>query len=175
MRHEWVAVHTGPPFLTIDSRKKSSLTTDTTRMMRRRSPHYTARTLLILFAVVAASCTGQEPSIEEADGTGLGADLPTWLSDVQPAPGAEMSSVSVVEVVHTVRAVDRDVRLLIDGVDVTAEAETARGRLHYEPSRGGPVELDSGTHRAELQLIERKDPTSQGETVDTFSWQFTVL
>jgi hypothetical protein len=143
--------------------------------MRRRLSHSSVRTFLILLAVVAASCIGQEPDIEEADGTGLGADLPNWVSNVQPAPGTEMSSVSVVEVVHTVRAVDRDVRLLVDDVDVTAEAETATGRLHYEPTAGGPVALDSGTHRAELQLIERRDPTSQGETVDTFSRQFTVL
>ena len=128
-----------------------------------------------MLGLVAASCIGQGPNTEEVESSGLGANLPEWVSDVQPGPGARMTSVSVVEVVHTVRAGDRDVRLLIDGVDVTGEAQTVTGRLHYEADSAGPVQLDSGMHRAELQLIERPDPVSQGETVDTFSWSFTVL
>lgn len=142
-------------------------------------PEETFRRIAVAFVVgvtflaaVAAALAIADP--EESDPS-PGAALPAWLDAVYPAPGADVSSVSVVEVDHRA-AGSRSVRLEIDGVDVTSYALPGEGQLHYEPERGpGLVRLDAGEHEAVVRLVRLPSLGDKHLVIDEFRWTFTVL
>lgn len=103
-------------------------------------------------------------------------EQPEWVENVFPPPGSEAASVNKVEITHTAVAEKEGVRLVIDGVDVTAFSEPGRGRLTYEPADPrAPVELGPGLHRATAVRVELDEMGEPHEVVDRFGWTFTVL
>lgn len=103
-------------------------------------------------------------------------DEPEWVENVFPPPGSEAASVKEVQLIHTAPGGREGVRLVIDGVDVTAFSEPGSGALTYDPNAPrAPVELESGTHRATAVRVELDEMGEPHEVVDRFGWTFTVL
>lgn len=121
--------------------------------------------LLALFAV--AGCTTTPVADDGAD------PMPSWVETVFPEPGAVVTASDAVEVDHSLTATDNDIRLVIDGVDVTTYAAFDAGKLRYE-SGVGPVVLDDGDHTAEVQRVVLADDGIQFEVVDSFKWEFRL-
>ncbi len=124
--------------------------------------------------VVLASCgVGTAESPPEA---GFAANTPPWIESLYPKPGAQMSSVAVIEVEYEVPPTGRRVRLIVDGVDVTTVADAGFGRFHYDPSRSpAPVDLGSGEHRAVLKLVRLSGFGDAHELIDEYQWSFRIL
>lgn len=120
--------------------------------------------LLVLTALVVAGCTdpdsGDDPDAQ-----------PEWVEEVFPEPGATVAVPDAVEVRHTITATDENVRLIIDGVDVTTYASFDAAKLRYE-SGVGPVILESGDHVAEVQWVRLPAFGAQHEVLDSFTWEF---
>lgn len=126
--------------------------------------------LLLVIALATlplAGCT-TTPVAEDAADT-----MPSWVETVFPEPGAVMTAADAVEVDHNLTATDNDIRLLIDGVDVTTYAAFDAAKLRYE-SGVGPVVLEDGDHTAEVQRVVLGDDETQFEVVDSFSWEFRL-
>jgi hypothetical protein len=102
--------------------------------------------LVVALGLMGVACAGQQRgAVATASDAGPDhKDLPSWIVSVYPGPGRSMASVSVVEVVHRVSGPRRGVRLLVDGVDVTATSKLSSGRLQYNPRRRALAPLDSG-------------------------------
>lgn len=116
----------------------------------------------MILASIAVACDGGE---EDA------AQMPDWVESVYPEPGATAAVPDAVEVDHTLQRVDEDVRLVIDGVDVTTYATFEAGKIRYE-SDAGPVTLGGRTHTAEVQRVELDAFGADYEVLDSFSWDF---
>ncbi len=145
---------------------------------RRRRKHRLASLRIAAAATVVfvamLACGGQ--SEERPQEPGVGPELPSWLLSVYPEPGAQMTSVSLVEVRHRVHGREQGVRLIVDGRDVTSSAETGRGRLHFDPDGPrSPFDLGSGRHTAEVRRVEIPDLGASHRVTDAFEWSFTVL
>src|SRR6266852_1706010 len=72
------------------------------------------------------------PACSPAMGASAPAPLPSWLTQLNPGPGST-SSGQVVEVKHNI-VTPEYVRLIIDGVDVTASATKGPNELDYRPA-----------------------------------------
>lgn len=131
-----------------------------------------SRLRIILIAVLAlfagAACT-TTPVVDE----GTPEDPPSWVEDVIPEPGAVATVPDAVEVDHNLTATDEDVRLIVDGVDVTTYAEFDAGKLRYE-SGAGPVVLGTGDHTAEVQRVLLPADETDYQVLDTYIWEFRV-
>ncbi len=113
------------------------------------------------------------------------AELPDWLARVYPEPGAELTATQAVQVDHDTLAADREVRLSIDGTDVTTYARIGPSTLEYDIDQtAAPVDLKPGSHTATVELYSVKAGASEGvesysaserNLLDTFTWEFTVL
>ncbi len=128
---------------------------------------------LVLLAALLGACGGG------TSGTTLatldpGADLPAWLRRVSPVPGASTAGATMVEVEHDLQGPDEDIRLLIDGVDVTTYASLEGGVLVYE-SGEGPVTLQPGRHRATAQRVSLPVQGAEPVVLESFTWAFSVL
>lgn len=115
----------------------------------------------------------------QADADAESVALPEWLDRVYPEPGQEVSVTADVQVEHLLSEPDEGIRLLLDGTDVTSYAEEGRGLLVYDPDRSTApqvVELGPGQHSATAERV-RLDPATGAieDTVDTFSWDFSIL
>lgn len=97
---------------------------------------------------------------------------PSWVETVYPAPGSSATTLAV-EVDHTITSTDNDVRLMVDGVDVTTYAAFDAGRLRYE-SGVGPVVLGGGEHWAEVQLVTLPHEGADYEVLDSYRWEFGI-
>ncbi len=120
---------------------------------------------IVLVSIVLSGCTTTPASDDATD------QQPSWVESVFPEPGAVMTAVDAVEVDHNLTETDNDVRLIIDGIDVTTYAAFDAGKLRYE-SGVGPVVLDDGEHTAEVQQVVLADDETQFEVVDSFQWEF---
>lgn len=127
--------------------------------------------MLLAMLALLAGCAPDPAKLEQArEGEGL----PDWIERVHPEPGAEASPVAHVQVVHDVIGETQDVRLVVDGTDVTPYA-TRRGLLSYDATRpGGPVELDPGEHEASALLVSLDEFGQQQDVLDRFDWRFTI-
>lgn len=118
----------------------------------------------------------QDPQAKDAWEETVRGDQPKWVENVFPPPGSEAASINKVEISHTAVGVREGVRLVIDGVDVTAFSEPARGRLAYEPADPrAPVEFGPGLHRATAVRVKLDEAGEPHEVVDRFGWTFTAL
>ena len=151
--------------------------------------------LVVALAATVAACNGDEPAEDPVDkGDTPAADLPDWIVEVHPAPGAEVTAIPAVQVDHEEVDPTREVRLSINDVDVTAyAAETSPGLIEYDPEAEldpdiaaeapAPVELEPGEHVAVVELYEVEpdkfketgDPDYEVvEQLDEFEWTFTI-
>lgn len=150
--------------------------------------------ILACLMLVLTACTegpeGDDASVADAD-------LPDWLIEVSPPPGAESSPTDLVEVQWSGTSGARDssgVRLFLDDTDVTAFALPNEGTNTEQPfgpndensAEGGgllaydpntelmPVQLDPGEHTARVELVYQPDLGADLEVVDSFEWSFRV-
>lgn len=122
--------------------------------------------MLALLAVVG--CTGDTT---RPQGSPISEVKPAWVESVIPEPSAVATVPNTVEVNHAITATDEDVRLVIDGVDVTTYATFEAGKIQYEPSEG-PVDLGTGTHTAEVQRVTRPVEGTDYRIIDSYTWEF---
>lgn len=128
---------------------------------------YLSRALAVLVVLALFACdTTSEPEGETIA-------RPDWVETVFPEPGSVLTTTDAVEVDHTLTATDNDVRLIIDGVDVTTYSAFDAGKLRYE-SGVGPVVLSSGDHWAEVQLVTLPAEGEQFEVLDSYRWEFRI-
>lgn len=147
-------------------------------LLRRRR----ATLALVLLAAVLAGCAEADPPADDAGSDDAGSEevsgAPAWVREVHPAPGAETTGLPEVQVSHEVVGTREDVRLVIDGIDVTQYAGPGQGVLTYKPGDGdeprAPVELSPGTHRAVVQRVLLPEFGETYKVLDSFGWQFTV-
>lgn len=141
---------------------------------------------VLLSAVAAmtflAACGGGDAE----PGADSQAAIPDWIVNVRPEPGVESSTLKLVEVEHEVQTGGRDVRLIVDGVDVTASSDfgaeqrvSGPGHILYDPERrpqsaDAPVTLDAGQHTATAELVELDEVGGGEEVVDSFTWTFSI-
>lgn len=122
---------------------------------------------LLLALVVPAACNGSTSSDNTTSGS-----QPNWIEDVVPEPGAVATVPQAVEIDHAVTGPTENVRLVIDGVDVTSYAQFDAGKLRYEDG-AGPVELTPGLHTAKAQRVRL--PTADEtdfQVLDSYTWEF---
>ena len=144
---------------------------------------------MILLALSLGACFGDGAdsiqAVAEGDAASA-ADLPAWIEKLYPPPGSELSVTQAVQVNHNVVEADQQVRLIIDGTDVTWYAvEPSAGLLECDIDQAAvPVDLSPGEHEATVNLVRVTPGASEGvdsydpevhETVETYSWTFTVL
>ena len=144
---------------------------------------------LAVLALAPAACAGDGAEEIQAVAEGeaaSAAELPEWIEKLYPPPGAETAINQAVQVNHNIVDADQQVRLSIDGVDVTAYANaTSPGLLEYDIDQANaPVDLGPGEHEAVVELVRVTPGASEGvdsydpevhETVESYRWSFTVL
>lgn len=134
-------------------------------------------TLLAWLAIVVASlltgCTTDSTVDAPTDG-GQDDDQPSWIDEVTPRPDASLAPGEGVSVRYQITDPDHEVRLIVDGVDVTAVSEAGPGFLRYDEADPGPVQLAPGDHSAEARLVTREVAGVDVVTVDSFVWTFRL-
>lgn len=118
-------------------------------------------------AVALAGCSSSQSETSSLPTT----SVPTWVERVYPAPNSTTAVPDSVEVRHTLQAPDDNVRLLVDGVDVTTYATFDAGKLRYE-SGAGPVVLTPGEHTATVERVTQPVNGSQFRVLDSYTWSF---
>lgn len=137
--------------------------------------------VLLATLTLVATCAG----CGDADQGVTGVTYPDWIEEVHPEPGSETTAVPSVQIYHGATAVDEQVRLSIDGTDVTTYATGRRpGLLEYDVhDEAAPIDVEPGEHTATAQLYrvepgatewEAVDPEVH-ELIDEFTWTFRVL
>ena len=152
-------------------------------------PHAVAGVLLVVLTLLLGACTGDGADDIQAVAEGeaaSAAEFPEWIEKLYPPPGSETSINQAVQINHNITAADQQVRLSIDGTDVTAYAtETSPGLLEYDIDQpNAPIELEPGEHEATVSLFDVTPGASEGvdsydadvhDPVESYSWSFTVL
>lgn len=144
--------------------------------------------IVMAVALALPACGGEDEETAEGDhGTPVAvADAPEWIEKIYPPPDSETSVTRAVQVVHTAIQADRQVRLKINGADVTAYAlGSDPGYLVYDmDDAAAPVQLTPGEHTAEVQLMRRTPGSGEGtesydpdvhEVIESYSWEFTIF
>lgn len=136
---------------------------------------------LLTIVLLLAGCAGDTDS----DAAVTVDEAPEWVTRIYPAPGANTTATRAVQVHYETVGAGREVRLLIDGTDVTTYARATPGLLEYDVDQpASPVELQPGSHTATVELYEVKVGASEGAEsysaserakIDSFSWEFQVL
>jgi hypothetical protein len=121
--------------------------------------------VVVVAALLLAACSSEETTATPPTGT---AGLPGWVVSLSPEPGSSSQANTVVEVRHTIDQPGHEVRLILDGVDVTAGALRGDGILTYEP-------LASGPHTARIEHAWLPGAGADLETIDSFTWRFETL
>jgi hypothetical protein len=111
--------------------------------------------------------------ISSAKGEVASGPMPSWLTQLNPGPDSSGSGIQVVEVKHSI-VTPEYVRLIVDGVDVTAYATKGPGLLDYRPAGGGPVVLTPAHHEAEVERLSPGTGGAPPTVVDSYTWSFTI-
>lgn len=128
---------------------------------------------LALLALAPAGCSQRTP---EAESQPTQVARPDWLVRVYPPPGSEGTAAATVQVRHDLPGAKGQLRLMIDGVDVTAYADVEPGQLTYDPERApGVVELTPGRHTARVERVSLPREGATYRVLDFYRWRFTVL
>lgn len=135
---------------------------------------YRLRPLWMAIAIAAlltlAACSTTTDTASTSPGT---EPLPTWIDEVTPRPNAAYAPVEGVSVTYRPPGPDQEVRLIIDGVDVTADSLSGTDRLRYDAD-SGIVPLDVGTHTAEARLVIVAADGVDTIAVDSYTWTFRL-
>lgn len=99
------------------------------------------------------------------------AAFPEWIEAVYPQPDATLAVPDAIEVDHRLEEPETEVRLLVDGVDVTTYSNFEGAKIRYEPGFG-PVDLGGGDHTAEVQRVSLPVDGTEYVVVDSYSWEF---
>ncbi len=124
----------------------------------------------LLAAVVALALAGCSPAQSETSSLPT-TSVPTWVERVYPAPNSTTAVPDAVEVRHTLQTSQDNVRLSVDGVDVTTYATFGAGKLRYE-SGAGPVVLSPGEHTATVERVTQPANGTKFQVLDSYSWSF---
>ncbi len=128
---------------------------------------------VVLLALASAGCGEQTPEAETRPAV---VDRPEWLVRVYPPPGSEGTAAATVQVRHELPGAKGNLRLMIDGVDVTAYADVKPGQLTYDPEVAPEVvELTPGQHTARVERVSLPREGAQLRVLDFYQWRFTVL
>ena len=164
-----------------------------TSLSRTRSrplrPHVVVGVVLVLLTLLLPACAGDGAEDIQAVAEGeaaSAAEFPEWIEKIYPPPESETAINQAVQINHNVIAADQQVRLSIDGTDVTAYAtETSPGLLEYDIDQpNAPIELEPGEHEATVALFRVTPGASEGvdsydadvhEPIESYTWSFTVL
>lgn len=124
-------------------------------------------TLVIVGSLIISGCTTSDTATPAS-----AEPLPSWIIEVLPTPAATYSSSQGVRVNYVPLDTHQTARLIIDGVDVTADSSLTSSGLYYDNNEPGPVDLTAGKHTAEIQLVESLTSDAGFVVVDTYSWTF---
>jgi hypothetical protein len=146
----------------------------------------------LLVVLLGSSCgddsaAGGSGSASTADRDPRPTGMPAWLERVFPPDGAN-SPERAVEVDYGLLGDRQEIRVVIDGIDVTAQLEgidrasddrtlfPSPGQLRYDPRaiERPLVSLEPGAHSAEVRLVELDEFGASLETIDEYGWSFTV-
>jgi hypothetical protein len=164
---------------------------------RRHPARVPTRWPVLAVALLLGACSGDDAA-PSADPVTSGAApiigepaTPAWLERVHPEPDAQSAAERAVGVDTRTLEPTEELRLVIDGVDVTAQAlagepsggagggagPTFNDRLRYDP-RDLTVEplvpLAPGEHRATVELRRRPGFGEATTLVDAYTWSFTI-
>lgn len=129
-----------------------------------------SRLMLLLIVVVAVGLAGCGPAQSEVSSLPT-TSIPSWVERVYPAPNSTTAVPDAVEVRHRLQTPEDNVRLLVDGVDVTTYSTFDAGKLRYE-SGAGPVVLGPGEHTATVERVTQPVNGAQFRVLDSYSWNF---
>lgn len=138
------------------------------RLWSRRTRWRWVTTGLVLIVLFAAGCDTTD-SASPDPGT---QQVPLWIDDVTPEPGATLTATDGVSVAFQLTDPDHTVRLVIDGIDVTAGSLAGPGLLRYEDTGPGVIELQPGNHTAVAQLVIAEVDGVEAVVVDEYRWSF---
>lgn len=127
-----------------------------------------ATVVLATVAVGATACSSATETPPPSSDT-----LPAWIDEVTPRPGAAYAPDSGVSVRYQLPSIDQEVRLIIDGVDVTSVSTEGPDLLRYDTSQG-IIDLNTGDHRAEARLVILSADGVETVPVDTYTWTFRL-
>lgn len=129
--------------------------------------------LALFVAAVLVACGQAEPDAASIEGSSE--ELPPWIEQVRPPPGAESTAIRAIQVVHEPLSEREDLRLLVDGVDVTTYADRRLTVLEFDAAEdAAPIEFGPGSHQATVEYLRLPSPGERHEVIDTFTWRFTV-
>ena len=127
--------------------------------------------LVSILTLAGAGCADDS----DTDGSPQQAEpLPVWIDEITPRANATFSPSSGISVRYDLTEPDTEVRLFVDGVDVTAVSDGGPGLLRYEDNAEGIVRLDAGMHTAEAQLVILPTAGVDTVTVDSYTWSFRI-
>lgn len=131
--------------------------------------HVLAMWLVSMLMLAGAGCgddsdTGESPQQAEP--------LPVWINEITPRANATFSPTGGISVRYDLTDPDTEVRLIVDGVDVTAVSDGGPGLLRYVDDAEGIVRLDAGRHTAEAQLVILATAGVDTVVIDSYTWEF---
>jgi hypothetical protein len=149
--------------------------------------------LISLLVLVGAACGDDDESVgapaattstEVPDTPGA---MPEWLERVYPADGADAAE-RAVEVDYNLLGPREELRVVIDGTDITAQMDgldrandsrtvfPSPGQLRYDPRAIATplVELQPGEHDAAVRLVRLDSFGENLEELDEYAWTFTL-
>lgn len=139
----------------------------------------------VVFLVAVMLLTGAcADGTDDTAATTAPDDAPDWITKLYPPPGAETTATRAVQVGYDTLPADREVRLLIDGTDVTVYAQQGPGLLEYDIDQdAAPVDLKPGKHEATVELYNVQAGASEGvdsfsaserAVIDSYTWEFQL-
>lgn len=120
--------------------------------------------LALAMSLLVASC-----SDDESDGNVQQTTPPSWIESVSPLPNSTSTANTVVEVNHAPQDPEFSIRLIVDGIDVTASAQDDNlGLITYR-------QLDPGPHSVTVEQTWLPDDGQDTVVVDSYTWSFETL
>lgn len=120
--------------------------------------------LALVLALLVASCDDDNSAVNTGQTT-----APSWVESVRPLPQSTSTANTVVEVNHTPQDPEFSIRLIVDGIDVTATARAdTPGLITYRP-------LDPGPHSVTVEQTWLPDDGQDTVVVDSYTWSFETL
>jgi hypothetical protein len=162
--------------------------------MRLRNHPIRLAAIAALMLLTAAACGDDDDAGSPGSSTTTAAEapdtqgpLPSWLDRVYPEDGAEAAE-RAVEVDYGLLGPRQEIRVVIDGTDITAQMSgidrasdgktvfPSPGQLRYDPHEiARPlVELDPGRHDVTARLVELDEFGGNLQDVDQYAWTFTI-